>query len=401
MTAMKNVNIPAAVAAQGGAAKKIKMAPKIAYRNLFHDRMSLLVTLIGIVFSVVLVAIQCGLYLGSESKIATVLDKAKADLWIVPIGTKSFDDPSLMTGREKYMALSTPGVQRVEEMVVSFSSWRKPEGGKKAFVLVGLDYLNGGTQPWSLVEGSVADLSAPGGVAVDRSYLKDLGIAGKGDHAEINGQRIHVTALTSAIRSFTTLPYVFMPITRARELTGAGPEQATYQLVTVAPGADIETVRASLAARLPDTEVLTHDAFRKRSLNYWMFNTGAGAALIMGAVLGIIVGVVIVAQTLYASTKDHLNEFATLRALGASASYIHTVILIQALLSAVIGYILGMALALFVIYGLASKSATLTILMTPKLAAYLFALTVGMCVFAAITAIFKVTRIDPAGVFNR
>ncbi len=160
-------------------------------------------------------------------------------------------------------------------------------------------------------------------------------------------------------------------------------------------------MRASLIERLPDTEVLTHEEFRARSLNYWMFNTGAGAALIMGAALGIIVGVVIVAQTLYASTKDHLNEFATLRALGASASYIHAVILIQALLSAVIGYILGMALALFVIYGLASKSATLTILMTPKLAAYLFALTVGMCVFAAITAIFKVTRIDPAGVFNR
>ncbi len=131
MTAMKSVNIPAAVAAQGGPVKKIKMAPKIAYRNLFHDRMSLFVTLIGIVFSVVLVAIQCGLYLGSESKIATVLDKAKADLWIVPIGTKSFDDPSLMTGREKYAALSTPGVQRVEDMVVSFSSWRKPGGRKE------------------------------------------------------------------------------------------------------------------------------------------------------------------------------------------------------------------------------------------------------------------------------
>jgi putative ABC transport system permease protein len=401
MTAMKSVNIPAAVAARGGPVKKIKMAPKIAYRNLFHDRMSLFVTLIGIVFSVVLVAIQCGLYLGSESKIATVLDKAKADLWIIPIGTKSFDDPSLMTGREKYTALSTPGVQRVEEMVVSFSAWRKPGGGKKAFTLVGLDWLNGGTEPWNLIEGSVPDLSAPGGVAVDKSYFKDLGIEGNGANAEINGQRVHVTAITSGIRSFTTLPYVFMPISRARELTGAGTEQATYELVTLAPGADIETVRAAIAERLPDTEVLTHDEFRKRSINYWMFNTGAGAALIMGAALGIIVGVVIVAQTLYASTKDHLNEFATLRALGASASYIHTVILIQALLSAVLGYILGMSLALFVIYGLASKSATLTILMTPKLAAYLFALTVGMCIFAAISAIFKVTRIDPAGVFNR
>jgi putative ABC transport system permease protein len=388
-------------AANPGQVKAIKMAPKIAYRNLFHDRMSLIVTLIGIVFSVVLVAIQCGLYLGSESKIATVLDRTSPDLWIVPIGTKSFDDPSLMTGREKYAALSTPGVQSVEEMVVSFSVWRKPEGGKKAFILIGLDWLNGGLKPWNIAEGTVDDLMAPDAVAVDRSYLKDLGISGMGANAEINNQRVQVTAITNKIRSFTTLPYVFMPITRARTLAGAAPEQSTYELVTLQPGADLETVRSALATRLPDTEILTHEEFRKRSLNYWMFNTGAGAALIMGAALGIIVGVVIVAQTLYASTKDHLNEFATLRALGASASYIHAVILIQAMLSAVMGYLAGMALALLVVYGLASRSTSLTVVMTPKLAAYLFALTVGMCIIAAISAIAKVTRIDPAGVFNR
>jgi putative ABC transport system permease protein len=384
-----------------GQVKAIKMAPKIAYRNLFHDRMSLIVTLVGIVFSVVLVAIQCGLYLGSESKIATVLDRTSPDLWIVPIGTKSFDDPSLMTGREKYAALSTPGVQSVEEMVVSFAAWRKPLGGKKAFILVGLDWKNGGLKPWNLAEGTVEDLDAPDAVAVDRSYLKDLGIDGIGSNAEVNGQRVQVTAITRKIRSFTTLPYVFTPIARARTFAGAAPEQSTYELVTIQPDADIETVRAHLAERLPDTEILTHEEFRKRSLNYWMFNTGAGAALIMGAALGIIVGVVIVAQTRYASTKDHLNEFATLRALGASASYIHAVILIQAMLSAVMGYIAGMALALLVVYGLASRSASLTVVMTPKLAAYLFALTVGMCVIAAISAIAKVTRIDPAGVFNR
>ena len=382
-----------------GAAKAIRMAPKLAYRNLFHDRMSLTVTLVGILFSVVLVAIQCGLYLGSEQKIATVLDRVNPDLWIVSIGTKSFDDPSLLTGSEKYALLSTPGVQRVEEMVVSFAAWRKPQGGKKAFVLIGLDWLNGGLEPWNLIEGSVAALATPDAVAVDRSYFRDLGIDANGAHAEINGKRVQVAAVTQGIRSFTTLPYTFTTIDRARGLIGAGPRQSTYELVTITPGSDLEAVRQRIAERLPDTEVLTHDEFRKRSVNYWLFNTGAGGALIAGACLGIIVGVVIVAQTLYASTKDHLNEFATLRALGASASYIHAVILIQALLSAVLGYILGISLAMLVIR--ATRKTTLTIVMTPKLAAYLLALTVGMCIFAAISAIFKVTRIDPAGVFSR
>ena len=167
----------------------------------------------------------------------------------------------------------------------------------------------------------------------------------------------------------------------------------------VAPGTDIASVRKSLSARLPDTEVLTHQEFRTRSLDYWLFETGAGSALIAGAILGIIVGIVIVAQTLYASTKDHLNEFATLRALGASAGYIHRVILMQAVLSAALGYILGMGLSMLVIW--ASAESTLLIVMTANLALFLLALTVGMCVLAAVCAIFKVTRIDPAVVFSR
>lgn len=398
---MKRIFGGAASAAPAAQGKVIKMAPKIAYRNLFHDRMSLFVTLIGIVFSVVLVAIEVGLYKGSENKIATVLDKAPADLWIVPYGTKSFDDPSLLIGHEKYGALSTPGVLKAEDMIVSFSSWRKPEGGKKTFILVGLDWLSGGTRPWGIEEGTVDDLRAPNAIAVDKSYFKDLGIEGRGDYAEINNQRAQVTAVTKGIRSFTTLPYGFTPISTARKFVGAGASQSTYVLVTLEKGADLATVRKALEDRMQGVEVLTHDEFTRRSINYWMFSTGAGLALITGMVLGAIVGVVIVAQTLYASTKDHLNEFATLRALGASASYIHAVILIQALLSAVLGYAAGMVLAMLAIYRLSVRVPTLTIVMTPKIAAYLFALTVGMCIFAAITAIRKVTRIDPAGVFNR
>lgn len=398
-TKSEGANYPVGGKGPGGSPKAIRMAPKLAYRNLFHDKLSLLVTLVGIVFSVVLVAIQCGLYLGSERTIATVIDRVTADLWVVPIGTKSFDDPSLLIGREKHAILSTPGVARAEEIVVGFSAWRKPEGGKKAFILVGLDYKNGGLRPWNIDEGSVEELDIPSSVAIDRSYFADLGIEQIGDYAEINGQRVRVSAVTKGIRSFTTLPYAFTTVERARQFVGANSEQATYQLVTLAPGADRDEVRASLRERLPDAEVLTQDEFRTRSLNYWLFKTGAGMALISGAALGIIVGVVVVAQTLYASTKDHLNEFATLRALGASAGYIHAVILIQAILSALIGYLIGIGLALAVVT--AAKGSTLNVVMTPRLAMWLFALTIGMCIFAAISAIFKVTRIDPAGVFNR
>jgi putative ABC transport system permease protein len=318
---------------------------------------------------------------------------------VVALGTKSFDDPSLLSGRERHAVLSTPGVGSVEELAVGFVNWRKPKGGSTAALLVGSEVTRGSALPWAVTQGSAAALVAPSAVAIDSTYFGELGIKKLGDRAEVNNMEVTVNAVTQGIRSFTTLPYVFTTLATARTLLGASPDQSSYTLVNVAPGASIETVRAALASRLPDAEILTHAEFRKRSLDYWLFETGAGAALIAGAALGIIVGIVIVAQTLYASTKDHLNEFATLRALGASAGYINKVILMQAVLSAIIGYLLGMVLSLVVIW--ASQDSTLLIVMTPGLAGMLFALTVGMCVLAAMCAIFKVIRIDPAVVFSR
>lgn len=398
----EQVNTAGGPMAPGDATGKpqiVRMASTLAYRNLFHDRLSLTVTLVGIVFSVVLVAVQCGLYIGSERMIAAMLDQSEGALWIVPFGTKSFDDPSFLIGHEKYAVLSTPGVADAEELVVNFANWHKRKGGTTAVLLIGSDHKNGTLKPWNIVGGSVEALESPNTVAADDTYFADLGVDKMGESAEINDRRVTVGAVTHGIRSFTTLPYIFAPLQRARTLLGAGANQASYTLVRLERGADIEAVREKLKARLPDREVLTQAEFRKRSVDYWLFQTGAGAALIAGAALGMIVGVVIVAQTLYSSTKDHLNEFATLRALGASAGYIHKVILMQAIMSAFLGYGVGMILSLIVIW--ASKDTTLPIVMTWGLAGLLFLLTIGMCVIAAISAIFKVTRIDPAGVFSR
>jgi len=135
------------------------------------------------------------------------------------------------------------------------------------------------------------------------------------------------------------------------------------------------------------------------SAPFWLFDTGAGFALFAGALLGMIVGTVIVAQTLYSSTKDHLNEFANLRAIGSSGLYVHKVIICQALISAVIGFCLAAGIGLIVVA--ATADTALPIVMTPALTLGLFMLTVLMCVVSAIAAIVQVTRIDPAMVFTR
>jgi putative ABC transport system permease protein len=371
----------------------------LAFRNLFHDRVRLAVTLVGILFSIVLVAVQLGLYLGSSNMITENIDRANADLWITVYGAKSFEDGGmLLTSRERHQALATPGVKAVIPLVVRFAEWRKPEGGSTRVVVVGTDAEDGGLVPFKMIKGTWEDIKSPEAVAVDRTYLNELGIKGMGDTAQIMTGRVRVRALTDGIRSFTQSPYAYTTLNRARTLFGEG-DGTTFYLVQLEPGANIQKVRTDLQSRLEGAEVLTKQEFRDRSLKQWLFRTGAGVALIGGALLGSLVGTVIVAQTLYSSTKDHLSEFATLRALGSSSGYIHQVILAQAGMSAVIGYILGMTIALGVL--VASKNSALPLVMTPGLAFWLFTLTVGMCAISALAAIVKVTKIDPATVFNR
>lgn len=377
------------------------MVLTLAFRNLFHDRIRLVVTLVGILFSIVLVAVQLGLYLGARKMIIGMIENAPAEIWITSFGAKSFEEAGVLSGRERHAALSVTGVRAVVPLVASFAEWRKPSGGTTLSVVVGTDGGEGGLKPWNIIAGSVADIDAPGAIGVDRSYLSDLGIAKVGDTAQIESTRVRVATLTDGIRSFTTAPYVFTTLDRARSIINMPREQSTFLLVSLEPDASVERVRDDIRTRLAgaNIEVLTKAEFRERSLDHWLFGTGAGIALIGGALLGILVGTVIVAQTLYSSTKDHLNEFATLRALGSSAGYIHRVILLQAAISAACGYALGMVIALIVVWF--SQDSALPIIMTPALAAGLLLLTIGMCAISAFAAIMKVTRIDPAMVFAR
>jgi putative ABC transport system permease protein len=371
----------------------------LAARNLFHDRWRFVATLVGIVFAMMLVTVQMGLYLGFGRMVTTMIDHADADLWIMPPGTRCFEDPSVLDEQKRFRALSVNGVAQATAVVIGFAPWKMPTGGTTPVFIIGSRMRDGGLRPWNLVAGSVESLEIPGAIAVDRSYFGRLGIDGLDASAEIRDHKVDVRVLTQGIRSFTTTPYVFVPIDRARAYTGMSPNKATYILVRVTPGADVETVRNRLKANIADVEILTPGEFRDRSRTFWLFGTGAGFALFAGALLGIIVGTVIVAQTLYASTKDHLNEFATLRAIGSSGRYIYKVIICQAVISAVIGFCIAAGVGFFIVQKTAETA--LPIMMTPGLTSALFVLTVAMCVLSAIGAIAKVMRIDPAMVFTR
>ncbi|MGH8652772.1 MAG: FtsX-like permease family protein [Gammaproteobacteria bacterium] len=106
--------------------------------------------------------------------------------------------------------------------------------------------------------------------------------------------------------------------------------------------------------------------------------------------MGLVVGIVVVAQTLYASTINHINEFATLRAMGAENRFLYNIIVLQAVISAIVGYALGLGIGFTI--AKASEATVTAIVLTPQLAVSMLLISLVMCVVAAVTSVRKVTR---------
>jgi putative ABC transport system permease protein len=249
-----------------------------------------------------------------------------------------------------------------------------------------------------VVAGDVEDLKKPDAVMIDEIYKQKLGATRIGEVFEINGRRARIVGFTRGIRAFTTTPYVFTSFKNAQGYTQLPEDKTYFVIVKAAAGANIAEVQQAIAKNVRDVDVLPTAKFSNMTRIYWMFTTGAGVAVLIAALLGLVVGVVVVAQTIYATTMDHIREFGTLKAMGAPNSYIYKVIMTQAGIAAVVGYSLAMVISIFIVH--ASQGGGAAIMMPWPMAIGIFFLTVLMCVSAAFVSINKVTKLDPAMVFK-
>jgi putative ABC transport system permease protein len=376
----------------------VKRLVPLAWRNLRHDRVRFAVTLTGIVFSVLLSAIQLGLFVGFTRATSEVISHSGADVWIRSRGVTHLETAAPFLERRRHQVLQVTGVVSADPHIVRFGNWTRPDGALEGILVIGIDLESGLGRPWNVVRGRVADLDQDDAVIVDELYAAKLGIAQIGDVAEINGVRARIVGFTRGIRSFTTAPPVFTRHAQAQRYLDLDTGRTLYLLVRAAPGVDAAELARRIEAAVPGITAQTTDAWRGAQQHYWMFGTGAGVTVLIAAGLGLLVGVVVVAQTIYAATVDHIREFGTLKAMGATNGYIYRVIVEQAVISAVGGYAVGMALAQTA--SALSQRGTTAILLPWPLTAALFAITVGMCVLASIVSINKVTRLDPAIVFK-
>jgi putative ABC transport system permease protein len=369
----------------------------LARKTLLHDPIKFGVAAAGVSVSVVLVLMQIGLYLGFMRNASNVIDNSSADLWIAGEANENFDFPGALDERTVYRVASTPGVERAERLLLQWTQFKLSSGGVQSIELLGIERDAQLLRPWNVVSGDVDAYGTIDGIVMDRGELNKVLLTGLGDKAEVGGLRARVVALTDGIRSFSSSPYVFTNLETARAYGRLPSEEVHYVLVRAAPGTSTVELKSRLA-RIPHVAVYTKAEYSASAQHFWATRTGIAAGFFLTAALAVVIGLVIVGQILYNGTLEHIKEYGTLKAMGASNGAIVRVILYQALLSAVVGIAIGSAIA--TASGAALKSANLLLVLPPALYIGNGMVTLAMCCAAALASIAKVFRLDPAAVFK-
>jgi putative ABC transport system permease protein len=371
----------------------------VALRILLYDKMRSLLTLIGVIFAVSLIFAQVGIYQGLMETSSVIIDHTPGDIWITSENSKNFDFSQEFPEYLYHHALSTEGVDKVDKLIIGWGVIKQKEGGTEQVEIVGFNPDTGVGGPWDMVEGSPSAVKNGNFMIIDESAMKRLGHVAVGEYRDVVTRRLQVVGISRGVKSFTTAPIVFTSFELARDLLiYVGPQNTVFLVVSLAPGFSTSEVIDNLTNSLKGVDVYSRDEFSRKTRLYWTIETGVGFSFLLTIVISFLVGILIVGQTIYNSTMEHIKEFGTLKALGASNSEIYRIIFAQALMNALLGYLVSLVITLLSAK-LYSAIGTVMVVDTPTNLLVL-ALTLIMCLSATVVSMRRIRIIDPAILFR-
>ncbi len=370
---------------------------RLAWFNIVHDRVRFTVTVLGIMCAVFLIVFQGSMLLGFMRAASKIIDTTDADIWITGRGVPCFEFPTPIERRLVELTRGIPGVAEAGRISTGQIQIRKANGVRQQVVLVGADTVVGPDFPVPHIEGNSGPL-APDALVIDRSNAKLLDVSHVPLEVEANDLHARVIAETSGFSSFIGSPYVFTSYDDAAKYIKMDPDETMFLLLKLKPGVSVRRVERSLRLRFPNVDVWSRRAFSWQARWYWISQTGAGGAILLGALLGCFIGLAIVSQAIYATTMEHIEEFATLKAIGGSRQFITSVIVGQAAICGAAGYVLGVLLTIPMV---GIVKASIPWVYTPwwlPLAALIP--TLGICVLASVLSVRAALNVEPARVFR-
>ncbi len=379
---------------------------RLAWRQLRAEPVRLLAAAAGVMFACVLVLMQLG-FRSALYDTATALPQAmQAELFLIHPLTTALFRPEPLPRVRAYQTLAVPEVADAVPIYLAQAAWRNPvTGSHRSIQLVGFDVAAGAVGISGLAD-LAEKLKRTDTVAFDAWSRPEFGpigkllSAGSPVRAQLANHQIDVVGTVTLGPSFGADGNVVMSETNFRRIlpqTQAG--NPSLIAVRLKPGADPAAVRFRLLQILPgDVSVVTHAELVQWERNYWDNTTPIGFIFAFGSLMGLIVGMVIVYQILFADVSSHLREYATLKAIGFTDFHLSRVVMGAALILALIGFVPG-ALAANALYGVVGRATYLRMELTDVRCAIVFGLILLMCGIAGLLALRKLRQADPADIF--
>jgi len=380
----------------------------LAWLNLIHEPRRLMVAIGGTSFAVLLIFMQLG-FRGALFDASLQLPRVlNADLILLNRVKNTKAAKETIPIERLVSARACAGVESVWPFYMYFIrvSWKNPHSGEISPVAV---FAFNPRDPVLLlpeVQEHADELLLGRKIMFDRKSKPNYGAPERGTISQLGDYEVEVVGTYEMGTDFVSdgdlimsdLLYreiVFPPAARANILN-----QVDLGLVKLAPGADIETVRADLIKRLEDdTSVLTKQEFVEREQQFWQEATPIGYVFGFGVALGFVVGVIICYQILYADVTDHLAEYATLKAMGYRSSYFFAVILEESLIVGVLGFLPGWILS-YGLYYFLTLTTGLPLHLGLDRAVLVLGMTVVMCGVSGLLTIRGLLATDPAELFK-
>ncbi len=383
-----------------------------AWLQLKYQKIRFLIALSGVIFAVVIVFMQLGIRDALFNSAVRFHQGLQGDCFIISPRSTSLIAMESFSQRRLVQALAFEEVEFVNPIYLDFVQWKNPESRKywRNIFVIGFDLRH---QTFDLpgVEANLAKLKLPDTILFDRSSRTEFGpvaeqfesrgsvVTELGNNSGSN-RKVEVAELFELGTSFgsdgniitSDVNFLRISNTRKKGFIDVG-------LIKLKSGVNPELFKTKLQKYLPqDVRIVTKQEFINFEKSYWQSSTAIGFIFNLGVALGLIVGIVVVYQILYTNISDHLQEYATLKAIGYSQRYLLNVVFQQALIIGILGYIPGLLITI-IQYEFTKQATLLPIEMTWQRAVYVLVATIIMCLISGVSAMNKLKSANPADIF--
>ncbi len=395
---IRRAELAAPIKTRPGMFGRFRTLGAIGVKMMFFDRLKLAGTLFGVVFAVVLGNFQMGTFLALLNKNRMFVDASKTvDVWVTPPGTRQFQGGTPLTDSQLNRARATPGVAWAEPLLMQTAQLKLPNGGSEPVTLIGTRaprYVGG---PWNLLQGETRALDEPDALIVEDAEREKFGGLNLGSVRELGGHKVQVVGFTWGLLPFAPA-YAFAEQGLAREIVKQPADKHTFIMVGVAAGYDPVEVRDRLASVLPDTKVMTREQYLHEILVYILTATQIGFSFGTSAFMGLLVGLITVALSMFSSVVDNMRQFGTLKAIGSTNGDLARLLLVQAVIYGLVGSLIGLGAVAAMVQ--AMRNPQLTPVLPLEAFAISVVLMVGVCVSASVLALLRLRKLEPAMVFR-